>query len=155
MNKKQLILLIGSIIYISILGFLVPILIITFDLYGKIYDFFADLARVGVFFFLFLMTTFFFFPFIYSTLVKEKLSFNIERGRKKQKNPRFYAFILFLIGAPILIWLILGNLGYYSFTEVSGGLGDFVLNGFLVSLVVVLYFCIFPGIILGLKKNRF
>jgi len=155
MNKKQLKLLIGSVIFISTLGALIPILITSFDLYGGIYDYFAGLAHVGVFFFIYLISTFFFFPFIYSTLVKEKLSFNIVNSKKKQKNPRYYAHILFIIGLPILSWLILGNLGYYSITEVSGGLGDFVLNGFLVSLIVLLYFCIFPAIALALKKNKF
>lgn len=55
-----------------------------------------------------------------------------------------------------MIWLILGNLVYYSITEASGdGLGVFIKNGFLVSLIVLLYYCIFPGIVLGLKKNRY
>ncbi|MHA2281590.1 MAG: hypothetical protein ACXAC5_12155 [Promethearchaeota archaeon] len=151
MNKKSLKFLIGSVIYILTLGLLIPILVSVFDLFGQIYDYFADLAYAGVFFFIYLIGTFFFFPFIYSTLVKGKLSFNIERKNKKQKNPRYYAFILFLIGLPILIWLILGNLGYYSIKEVSGGLGEFALNGFLVSLIVLLYFCICPALILGLK----
>lgn len=155
MIKKQFKLLIGSIIYISTLGFLIPFLISKFDLFGEIYDFFGRLASAGFFFFLFLMSTFFFFPFIYATMVKEKLSFNIERSKKKQKNPRFYASILIVIGLPIMIWLILGNLGYYSITEVSGGLGNFIHNGFLVSFIVLQYFCILPAIILGLKKNRF
>ena len=102
------------------------------------------------------MSTFLFFPFIYSTHVKGKLSFNVDVKGKKKKNPRFYSSILFLIGLPIMIWLILGNLVYYSITEVSGdGLGVFIKNGFLVSLIVLLYFCIFPGIVLGLKKNRY
>ncbi|MHA1930979.1 MAG: hypothetical protein ACW96X_00470 [Promethearchaeota archaeon] len=74
--------------------------------------------------------------------------------KKKQKNPRYYASILFLIGLPIMVWLYLGFLGYYSVTEVSGGLGDFVQNGFLVCLILLFYFCICPAIVLGLKKNR-
>ncbi len=154
-NKKQLKLLLGSFIYILILGFLIPYLISSFGFFDEIYNYFSRLAQIGVFFFLYLMGTFFFFPFMYSTLVKEKLSFNIVNSKKQKKNPRYYASILFLIGLPIMIWLILGNLGYYSITEVSGGLGDFVRNGFLVSLFVLLYFCIFPAITLGLKKNRY
>lgn len=155
MNKRQFLLLIGSIVYIIILGSIIPILIIYLNLFGAIYNYFAGVAQVGVFFFLYLLSTFFFFPFIYSTLVQEKLSFNIVSSKKKQKNPRYYASILFVIGLPIMIWLILGNIGYYSITEVIGGLGDFVLNGFLVCLVVLFYFCIFPAIILSLKKNRY
>ncbi|MFX1455017.1 MAG: hypothetical protein ACFFDB_06540 [Promethearchaeota archaeon] len=155
MNRKSLISLIGAIAYVILLGILVPTLIEYFNLYTLIYDYFAQLSRGGVFFFAYLMSTFFFFPFIYSTLVKEKLSFNIDTSKKKQRNPRFYAKILFLIGLPILIWLIYGNIGYYSITDVSGGLGEFVVNGFLVCVFVLLYFCIFPAIILGLKKDRF
>jgi hypothetical protein len=101
------------------------------------------------------MSTFIFFPFIYSTHIKEKLSFNIDRRGKRPRNPRFYSSLLFLIGLPILIWLILGFLGYYSITEVSGGLGDIVQNGFLVSIIVLFYFIIIPGIVLGVKKNRY
>lgn len=155
MNKRQIILLIVGIAYVIILGSIVPVIIINLNLYGQIYNFFAGLAQDGLFFFLFLISTFLFFPFIYSTHVKGKLSFNVDVKGKKKKNPRFYSSILFLIGLPIMIWLIHGILGYYSITEVSGGLGDLVLNGFLVSLIVILYFLIFPAIVLGLKKNRF
>jgi len=155
MNKRQIILLIVGIAYVIILGSIVPVIIINLNLYGQIYNFFAGLARDGLFFFLYLISTFFFFPFIYSTHVKGKLSFNVDVKGKKKKNPRFYSSILFLIGLPIMIWLILGNFGYYSITEVSGGLGDFILNGFLVSLIVLSYIIIIPAIVLGLKKNRF
>jgi len=155
MNKRQLILLIVGIVYVIILGSIVPILIINLNLFGPIYIFFDRLARDGFFFLIFLMSTFIFYPFIYATHVKEKLSFNVDSKGKKHRNPRFYSSFLFLIGLPFMIWLILGILGYYSITEVSGGLGDLVLNGFLVSLIVILYFFIFPAIVLGLKKNRF
>lgn len=155
MNKRQLLLLIGGIAYVIILGSIVPILIINLNLYGLIYNFFAGLARDGFFFLVYLISTFIFFPFIFATFEKGKLSFNVEDKKKKQKNPRFYSSLLFLIGLPIMIWLILGFLGYYSITEVSGGLGDFILNGFLVSLIVLFYFVILPAIVLGLKKNRF
>ena len=156
MNKKQFLVLIGSLVYVIILGSIIPIIIINLNLFGSIYNFFAELANNGVFFVLWLLTTFFFFPFIYSTIVKEKLSFNVRSSKNKQKNPRYYAIILLLIGLHIMIWLIFGNLVYYSITEVSGdGLGVFIKNGFLVCLIVLLYFCIFPGIVLGLKKNRY
>jgi len=155
MNKRQLLLLIGGIAYVIIFGSIVPILIINLNLYGLIYNFFAGLARDGFFFLVYLISTFIFFPFIFATFEKGKLSFNIEDKKKKERNPRFYSYLLLLIGLPIMIWLILGFLGYYSITEVSGGLGDFVLNGFLVSLIVLFYFCILPAIVLGLKKNRF
>ncbi len=155
MNKKHFLLLIVAIIYVAFLGSIVPIIISYFNLFGPIYDYFARLAGQGFFFFLYLMSTFFFFPFMYSTLVKERLSFNIDKSKKRRKNPRYYAVILFLIGIPIFIWLILGVLGYYSITEVVGGLGEFVQNGFLVSLVILFYFFICPGIILSLKKNRY
>ena len=154
MNKRQIILLIVGIAYVIILGSIVPVIIINLNLYGQIYNFFAGLAQDGFFFLIFLFSTFLFFPFIYSTHVKGKLSFNVDVKGKKKKNPRFYSSILFLIGLPIMIWLILGTLGYYSITEPSGGLGDFILNGFLVSLIVLFYIIIIPGIVLGLKKNR-
>ncbi|MHA2180285.1 MAG: hypothetical protein ACXAAH_02545 [Promethearchaeota archaeon] len=153
MNKRQIILLFGTIAYVVILGSIIPIVIINLNLFGAIYDYFAELANVGVFFFLWIISTFFFFPFSYSTLVKGKLSLNVDVSKKRQKNPRYYALILLIIGSPIMVWLILGYLGYYSVTLVSGGLGDFVLNGFLVCIILLLYFCIFPAIILGLKKN--
>jgi len=156
MNKKQFLVLIGSLVYVIILGSIIPIIIINLNLFLSIYNFFAELARDGVFFVLWMVSTFFFFPFIYSTLVKEKLSFNVRSSKTKQKNPRYYAHILLLIGLPIMIWLILGNLGFYSITKVSGGgLTIFIKNGFFVSLLILFDFCIFPGIVLGLKKNKY
>jgi hypothetical protein len=155
MNKRQSILLIGSIAYVIALSSIIPILIIQLNLFGSIYDYFAGLARDGLFFLLFLISTFLFFPFIYATSIKGKLSFNVDASKKnsKSRNPRYPATILLMIGLPIIVWLILGNLGYYSVTEVSGGMGDFIQNGFLVCLIILLYFCIIPGLILGLKKR--
>ncbi|MHA1988068.1 MAG: hypothetical protein ACW98D_15645 [Promethearchaeota archaeon] len=155
MNKRQIILLIVGIAYVIILGSIVPIMIINLNLFGQIYNIFAGLAQDGFFFLIFLVSTFLFFPFIYSTHVKGKLSFNVDFKGKVKRNPRFYSSILFLIGLPIMIWLIFGILGFYSVTEVSGGLGHFILNGFLVSLIVLFYIVIIPAIVLGLKKNRF
>ena len=155
MNRRQVLLLVASIAYVVLLSSIVPILISFFNLFEFIYDYFAELAGAGVFFVIYLMGTFFFFPFIYSTLIREKLSINIDKVNKKERNPRYYATILFLIGFPIMVWLILGNLEYYSITDNRGGLGIFILNGFLVCLITVFYFCIAPAIVLGLKKNRY
>jgi hypothetical protein len=84
MNKRQILLFFGGISYVIILGSVIPILIINLNLFGSIYDYFAVLARDGLFFLLYLISTFFFFPFIYSTLVKGKLSFNVDVNKKKK-----------------------------------------------------------------------
>jgi hypothetical protein len=151
MNKKNIFLLIIAATYICTLGFLVPYIIIIFNL--PLYDFIEDLSAMGVLFFLCLISTFVFVPFIYSTLVKERLSFNINKANKNGKSPRYYARILFLIGIPVMIWLIIGNLRFYSTTVFVGGMALFVHNGFLVLVILIMYFCIIPAIVLGLKKN--
>jgi len=153
-NKKKTILVISAIFYISIMGFVLPFMLIVLDLYHTVYDLNEEIASVGVFFFLYLMGTFFFFPFIYSTLIEEKLSISIRNKRKNAKNPRYYASILFIIGIPIMIWLIIGTIGHYSISEFSGGLGELVFNGFLVMLIMLMYFCIIPALILSLKKGK-
>lgn len=155
MNRKQALLLVVSITFVVILSAIVPILISYFNLFGLIYNYFYELAGDGVFFVIYLLGTFLFFPFIYSTSVRGKLSINIDKAKRAKRNPRYYATILSLIGLPILVWLTLGNLGYYSIRDNSGGLGDFILNGFLVCLIFLSYYCIAPAIILGLKKNRY
>ncbi|KKK41977.1 hypothetical protein LCGC14_0827760 [marine sediment metagenome] len=144
-------------IYFSIIGIIVPFLVIEFRFYLSVYTLFEEWASRGFFFSIYLISTFFFFPFIYSTLVKERLSFNIniKKRDKKRMNPRQFGIILFVIGIPLMIWFLLGLVGYYSITEVNGGLGQLVQNGFLVLLIVLMYFCIFPAIILSLKKNKF
>lgn len=154
MNRRQVLLFVPSIAYVVVLSAIVPILVSYFNLFGLIYNYFAELAGDGVFFVIYLLGTVFFFPFIYSTHVREKLSINLDKAKKAKRKPRYYATILFLIGLPIMVWLILGNLGYYSITDNIGGLGVFIQNGFLVSLITLTYFCIAPAIVLGLKKNR-
>jgi len=153
-NKKKSILVISAIFYVSIIGFILPYMLIVLDLYYSVYDLNEKMASVGVFFFFYLMGTFLFFPFIYSTLIEEKLSLSIRNHRKEAKNPRYYAYILFIIGIPIMIWLIIGIRGYYSMSEFSGGLGELVHNGFLVMLIMLMYFCIIPALILSLKRNK-
>ena len=153
-NKKKAILVISAIFYVSIIGFLIPYMLIVLDLYYSVYDLIEEIASVGVFFFFYLIGTFFFFPLMYSTLIEEKLSLSIRNQRKKAKNPRYYASILFIVGIPIMIWLIIGTCGYYSMSEFSGGLGELVLNGFLVMLIMLMYFCIIPALILSFKKNK-
>ena len=152
-NKKKAI-LVSVIFYISIIGFVIPYMLIVLDLYHFVIDWVEDMAIKGVFFFFWLIGTFFFFPLIYSTLVEEKLSISIRNKRKEAKNPRYYASILFIIGIPIMIWLIIGTIGNYSISEFSGGLGELVFNGFLVMLIMLMYFCIIPALILSLKKGK-
>ena len=149
--------LVPILIYFSITGILGPFLVIEFRFYISVYPLFDDMASRGFFFSSYLISTFFFFPFIYSTLVKESLSFNIniQKRNKKRMNPRQLGIILFVIGIPLMIWFLFGLVGYYSITEINGGLGQLVQNGFLVLLIILMYFCIFPAIILSLKKNKF
>ncbi|MHA2401170.1 MAG: hypothetical protein ACXADU_20090 [Promethearchaeota archaeon] len=154
MNKKNIIFLVVSIVYITIVAVLLPIIIIQFDLYKLIYDFFADIASVGTFFLLFLVSTIFFYPFIYSTLVKGGFSLNIRDSKKKRKNPRSLGLKLFVVGIPLIILVVLGIIGYYSIGDFHGGLGELVYNGFLIILVILLYFCIFPAFILSAQKNK-
>jgi hypothetical protein len=152
--KKKVISIIVTVIYFFFMGIILPYLLIFFDLSQAIYDWNDEMGLKGVFFFFFLMSGFFFFPFIYSTLMEEKLSLSIKKSKNEVKNPRYYSTVLFIIGIPIMIWLIIGMVGYYSVSEFSGGLGEFVFNGFLVMLVMLIYFCIIPAIILSLKKGR-
>lgn len=142
-------------IYFCITGLILPFLVIEFRFYISVYLLFEEMALNGVFFFLYVISTFIFFPFIYSTLIKEKLSFNIKKQDKQRMNPRQTGIILFVIGVPLMIWCLFGLVGYYSITEVTNGLGIFVQNGFLVLLILLMYFCIFPAIILSLKKKKF
>lgn len=153
-NIKKAILVISAIFYVSIIGFVLPYMIIVLDLYHSVYDSIEDMASVGIFFFSYLIGTFIFFPFIYSTITKEKLSLSLRNQGKKAKNPRYYASILFIIGIPIMIWLIIGACGYYSISEFSYGLGELVLNGFLVMSIMLMYFCIIPALILSLKRGK-
>jgi len=153
-NKKKAILVISAIFYVSIIGFVLPYMLIVLDLYHSVYDSIEDMASTGVFFLSYLVGTFVFFPFIYSTITKEKLSLSLRSQRKNAKNPRYYASILFIIGIPIMIWLIIGACGYYSISEFSYGLGELVLNGFLVMLIMLMYFCIIPASILSFKKSK-
>lgn len=153
MNKKIVILLIGATTYICVLGFLVPFIFIILNLNIPMYASFEKLASMGFFFFLYLIATMIFFPFIYSTLVQERLSFSINKTNKNGKSPRYYSRILFMIGIPIMIWLILGNLGYYSTTEFVGGLALLIHNGFIVLIIILMYFCIIPAIVLSFKKS--
>jgi len=153
-NKKKAILVISAIFYVSIISFLVPYMLIAFDQYNLVYDLHEEMASTGVFFFLYVVGTFFFFPFIYSTITKEKLSLSLRNTSKKAKNPRYYASILFIIGIPIMIWLTIGTVGYYSLREFTGGLGELVCNGFIVMLIMLMYFCIIPALVLGFKKSK-
>ncbi|MHA1914636.1 MAG: hypothetical protein ACW986_11160 [Promethearchaeota archaeon] len=150
--KKKISFLVGSIVYITMILVFFPIIIVLFDLYKSIYDIFADMASVGFFFLLFLVSTIFFFPFIYSTIVKGGLSLNIRAEKKGKKNPRFLGLTMFVIGIPLIILTIFGIAGYYSIGEFRGGLGELVYNGFLITFIVLLYFCIFPAFILSTRK---
>ncbi|MFX0027938.1 MAG: hypothetical protein ACFE8B_01910 [Candidatus Hermodarchaeota archaeon] len=118
------------------------------------YDIFESAANAGVFFICYIMANLLFFPFIYSTVLQEKPSHNIKLSNKKLRQPRSYAYILFVISTPLVIWLIIGNIVYYSITEFGGGLGEFARNGFLTLCLLLFFFCIFPAIILSLKKNK-
>ena len=155
MVKKILRFFVAILIYFSITGFGIPFIIIKFRFYYSMYALFEDLGTTGIFFAIYLISTFFFFPFIYSTLIKERLSLNIRNEDKKRKNPQQLAVILFIIGIPLLIWFLFGLVGHYSITEFHGGMGQLVQNGFLVLIIILMYFCIIPGIVLSLKKNKF
>jgi len=154
LDKKNVILMIFITAYISFMGLILPLLFIRFDLSQSVYSFFEDLKRDGLFFLLYIISTILFFPFIYSTLVKEKLSLSIRRVNKKGKNPRYYSILLFVIGIPIMCWLIAGCIGYNKIYGHTPGLGELVNNGFLVLLLVLLYFCLIPAFLLAAKKGK-
>ena len=154
LDKKKVILLTCAILYISLVVFILPLVFISFDLNQSIFKDFEDFADEGSFFLIYIVSTILFFPFIYSTLVKEKLSLSVRNINKKGKNPRYYAVILFIIGIPIMFWLIVGLVGYNLMYDHTPGLGEFVNNGFLVLFFVVIYFCIAPTLLLSFKKNK-
>jgi hypothetical protein len=154
LNKKNVILLISTILYISLIGFILPLVFISLDVNQSIYSYFDYLSDEGFFFLTYIVSTILFFPFIYSTLVKEKLSLSVRNIHKKRKNPRYYASVLFIIGIPITFWLIVGLVGYNSMYDHTPGLGEFANNGFLVLLFVLMYFCIIPALLLSAKKNK-
>ncbi|MFX1325422.1 MAG: hypothetical protein ACFE8N_10725 [Promethearchaeota archaeon] len=153
-NKKKLGYLIIGCLYITVIGFIVPYLIINFRIHSLIFDYFSDVASDGMFFLLFVASTILFYPFIYSTITKGKLSLSIRNIKKKGRNPRNSAIILLVFGIPIMIWLIVGSHWYFTSTEFEGGFGIFAKNGFLVLLIIVIYFCVAPGIVLSLKKKK-
>jgi hypothetical protein len=152
-HKKLLLIGIFGILSISLIGIIIPLAVINLNLQNVIYAQFLRWSSVGVFFFLYIIGTLFFFPFIYSTLTKAKLSLSVRNIKKKGGNPRFTSAILFLFGLPVIFWLIMGNIGYYAIYGFSGGLGELAVNGFLVCIILVMYFCIIPALILGLKKK--
>lgn len=154
LNKKHVILLICIVLYISLTVFILPIIFIRFDLNSSIYNYFEELSDAGFFFLIYLVSTILFFPFIFSTLVKERLSLSVRNVDKRGKNPRYYATILFIIGIPILFWLIVGYIGYIKMYDHTPGLGELANNGFLVLLFVLMYFCIIPALVLSAKKNK-
>jgi len=154
LSKKKIILLIFSIFYISLVGFILPLVFISFDLNQSIYSYFEEVSDAGSFFLIYIVSTICFFPFIYSTLVKEKLSLSVRNINKRGKNPRYYAMILYIIGIPIMFWLIVGLMGYYKMYDHTPGLGELANNGFLVLLLVLMYFCIIPALLLSAKKNK-
>ena len=96
--------------YISIIGFIIPFMIIALNWYQVMYDIFERMATVGVFFTLYLISTLLFFPFIYSTLLQEKRSYEGKKSKKRIKQPRLYGYLLFIISIPLVIWLIVGNI---------------------------------------------
>ncbi|MBY8991433.1 MAG: hypothetical protein KGD58_11820 [Candidatus Lokiarchaeota archaeon] len=112
------------------------------------------MSDAGSFFLIYIVSTILFFPFIYSTLVKEKLSLSVRNINKRGKNPRYYAIVLYIIGIPIMFWLIVGLMGYYKMYDHTPGLGELANNGFLVLLLILMYFCIIPALLLSAKKNK-
>ena len=106
-NRKKLGLMSIGILYIFVMGFIFPYLIINHRIHHNIYNYFSDVASEGIFFLLFVVSTIFFFPFIYSTITKEKLSLSVRNIKKKGRNPRNSAIILLVIGGPIMVWFAL------------------------------------------------
>ncbi|MFX1478692.1 MAG: hypothetical protein ACFFCI_11240 [Promethearchaeota archaeon] len=112
---------------------------------------FEDLSPQGIFFFLYLISIIFFVPYLFSITATEKWWLGRYRIGKKFRTNRTLGYILLIIGVPILTWLIIAVIRYYSITDFVGGLGEFVYNGFLVlSLMCVLFFII-PGLILSFR----
>jgi hypothetical protein len=62
---------------------------------------------------------------------------------------------MFVLGIPLVLLSILGNVGYYSIAEFHGGLGELAYNGFLVLFFILLYFFIFPALVLTTRKVNF
>lgn len=153
-TKKNTFLLIIAICYLSIIGIVLPYMIITLNWNSILQDLFRRLAKGGVFFTLYLFATLLFFPITYTTLLQEKQSHDTKNKKNKVRKPPFYAYILFVISIPIMLWLVVGIIGYYSVTDYTGGMDEFARNGFLTLFLVLLYYCIIPAIILSLKRGK-
>lgn len=150
--KKHLTLLIFALLFIGIVGILIPILLIYTGLYRSIYITFEDLAPEGIFFFLYMISIIIFLPYLLSISATEKWWLGKKRSSRKFRRNRTLGYILLIIGVPVLTWLIIAAIRYYSITEFIGGLGEFVYNGFLVLSFMCVLFLVIPGLLLSLRR---
>ena len=151
--KKIIVLLIFAAIYITFMTYGIIITVISTDFFHLIYDTFTEMAKIGIFFFIYLIILLFVIPGIYFNLIVHKKDFKVKESKKTEaKNNKSICILLLTIGIPIMIWSIIGTYRYYAITEYYGGLGEFALNGFLIFLEGCILFFIIPGLILGIRR---
>lgn len=150
---KKIVLLVIVAIYITFMSFGIILIAMSNDFFHLIYNFFAEIAKIGIFFFIYLMILLFVLPGTYFNLiVHKKNSEIIETQKKDTRKNRNLCILLLAIGIPLMIWAIIGFVRYYIITDYFGGLGEVALNGFLVLLLGCILLLIIPGLILGIRR---
>jgi len=156
--KKNIVILIIGVIYLIFMTFGIIITTVSNDFYHKIYNSVAEIAEIGIFFFIFIFVLLIVIPGIYLNFIMDKKNFNLKESKKtKAKNRSILGIFLLIIGIPLVIWSMIGVHRYYIITEFYGGLGEFALNGFLVLLTICIFFFVIPGVILAIRyyENNF
>ncbi len=151
--KKKIVLLVIAGIYITFMSFGIILIAMSNDIFHLIYEAFAEIAKIGIFFFIYIIIILFVIPGTYLNLIVHKKNFEIKETKKKgtRKN-RNLCILLLTIGIPLILWAIIGVVRYYIITVYFGGLGEVALNGFLVLLMGCILLLIIPGLILGIRS---
>jgi len=156
--KKKIVVLIIAAIYLTFMIFGIIITAVSNYFYHKIYNSIAEIAQIGIFFFIYIFIILIAIPGIYLNFIVDKKNFNLKESKKKDaKNKSNLGIFLVIIGIPLVIWSMIGVHRYYIITEFYGGLGEFALNGFLVLLTICIFFFVIPGLILAIRhyENNF
>lgn len=151
--KKKIVFLVIAAIYITFMSIGIILIAMSNDFFYLIYNSFIEIAKIGIFFFIYITIILFVIPGIYYNLIVHKKKSEIKETKKKEtiKNRNLYILLL-TTGIPLIIWAIIGVVRYYIITDYFGGLGEVALNGFLVLLMGCILILIIPGLILGIRS---
>lgn len=121
--------------------------------YHIIHNLFLELAKIGIFFFIYIIIVLFILPGLSLNLVVHRKNSELKETKKRDpRKDKNRSILLLAIGLPLMVWAIIGSYRYYILTEYYGGLGELALNGFLVLLQGIIFIFIIPGLIIGIKS---